>query len=281
MTKPHRIDAALQWGNAQLTDSASPALDARVLLCHALAKPLSYLYTWPDKEISSAQLATYKTYIAERQQGRPIAHITGSRDFWSLTLQTSPTTLIPRPETELLVEAALARLPDGACGVCDLGTGTGAVALAIASERPDVTVLGCDVVPEAVALAKRNAKRNGLPNTHFIASHWFDDIEGRFSVIVSNPPYVESDSHYLNEGDVRFEPASALTSGKDGLDAIRHIISSAPPFLKSPGYLLLEHGYQQAEKVRELLHERGFTEVETIQDLAGLDRVTLGKMHFA
>lgn len=272
-----RIDGALRWGTERLAGTESPDIDARVLLCHVLSEPASYLYTWPERELTARQWITFQSHIASREQGTPVAHITGTREFWSLALETTADTLIPRPDTELLVEATLARLPDGACGVCDLGTGTGAVALAIASERAEVTVIGADVVPQAVALARRNAKRNDILNTHFVESHWFDAIEGRFSAIVSNPPYVETDSPYLHEGDVRFEPASALTSGKDGLDDIRVIIKNAPPFLKPGGYLLLEHGHLQAIPVRTLMKQRGFSDVETLQDLAGNDRVTLGR----
>lgn len=272
-----RIDDALRWGQERLAGTESPDIDTRVLLCHVLSKPASYLYTWPEKQLTAAQWDAFQSHITSRQQGTPVAHITGIREFWSLTLESTADTLIPRPDTELLVEATLARLPDGACGVCDLGTGTGAVALAIASERSDVTVVGADLVPQAVTLAKRNAKRNGILNTHFLQSHWFDGIEGRFSAIVSNPPYVEADSPYLLEGDVRFEPASALTSGKDGLDDIRCIIENAPPFLKPDGYLLLEHGHEQAVPVQTLMIQRGFSDVETLQDLAGNDRVTLGR----
>ena len=271
-----RIDDALRWASERLAGSESPDIDTRVLLCHALSKPVSYLYTWPERQLTASQWAAFQSYVTRREQGTPVAHITGFREFWSLRLETTADTLIPRPETELLVEATLARLPEGACGVCDLGTGTGAVALAIARERPDVTVVGADVVPQAVALAKRNAEGNGILNTHFVESHWFDAVEGRFSAIVSNPPYVETDSPYLSEGDVRFEPASALTSGKDGLDDIRYIVENAPPFLKPGGYLLLEHGHEQAVPVQRLMTQRGFSSVATLRDLAGNDRVTLG-----
>ncbi len=275
MTK--RVDDALRWGIEQLAGAESPDVDARVLLCHVLKKPASYVYTWPEHTLDAQQWRHYQRVIQSRATGKPVAHITGVREFWSLELESTSDTLIPRPETELLVEATLARLPEGACAVCDLGCGTGAIALAIASERPEATVVGADVVSEAVALARRNAKRNDILNTHFLKSHWFDAIEGRFSAIVSNPPYVESDSPYLSQGDVRFEPASALTSGPDGLNDIRYLIENAPPFLKPDGYLLLEHGHGQAEAIRTLMAKRGYSEIETLKDLAGHDRVTLGR----
>lgn len=273
-----RVNEALRWGASQLPDSDSAKADARVLLCFVLQKGQSYLYTWPDAELDSHQQARFEALIKRRVAGHPVAYLTGYRDFWSLTLQTSPATLIPRPETECLVEAALSRLPQSPARLCDLGTGTGAVALAIASERPDMSVTGVDVIDEAVALAALNAKRNDINNAVFLKSHWFDEVEGLFNMIVSNPPYVEADSDYLGQGDVRFEPATALTSGQDGLNDIRLIIARAPHYLNDGGWLLLEHGYNQAAAVQRLMRDHGFSHIETIQDLAGIDRVTLG-MH--
>ncbi|MBD3584968.1 peptide chain release factor N(5)-glutamine methyltransferase [Salinimonas sp. HHU 13199] len=273
-----QITEALKWAVSQLSDSDSAGIDARILLCTVIDKPQTYLFTWPEHELSANEKARFEALVRQRADGQPVAYLTGTRAFWSLTLHVSPTTLIPRPETELLVEQALARLPVGQARVCDLGTGTGAIALAIASERPDVAVTGVDRVADAVELARRNARYNHIENAVFAHSHWFDSLTGQtFSMIVSNPPYVEQNSHYLAEGDVRFEPASALTAGADGLDDIRYIIAQAPAHLKSDGWLLLEHGYNQAQSVQALLQQQGFHDITTVNDLAGQPRVTLGR----
>lgn len=273
-----QIADALKWASTELSHSDSAAIDARILLCATLEKPQSYLFTWPERVLSDNEAVRFQALIKQRAEGQPVAYLVGAREFWSLSLKVSPTTLIPRPETELLVEQALARLPVGEASVCDLGTGTGAIALAIACERPDVNVTGVDKIADAVLLARENAGRNHIPNAIFLQSHWFESLAGQtFSMIVSNPPYVEQDSHYLNEGDVRFEPSSALTAGTDGLDDIRYIISQAPQYLTENGWLLLEHGFNQAKPVQALLNQQGFTQVTTINDLAGQPRVTLGQ----
>ena len=276
------IQQALSWGTATLTsalpENDASALDARVLLASALQRTVTYLYTWPDKAIGSTELHRYQRYIAQRGQGTPVAYITGQRDFWSLSLQVSPATLIPRPDTETLVEQALLRLPTGPATICDLGTGTGAVALAIASERPDCQILAIDVVAEAVELASSNAQANNLTNVTVLQSSWFANIQGQqFDMLVSNPPYVENLSPYLKQGDVRFEPASALTAGSDGLDDIRYIVQHAGNYLTAQGWLLLEHGYTQGPAVRTLLQEAGFIEVSTVNDLSGQPRISGGQ----
>ncbi|RDV27573.1 peptide chain release factor N(5)-glutamine methyltransferase [Alteromonas aestuariivivens] len=272
-----RIDQALAWACDQLSGGESPQVDARIMLASVLEQSQTYLFTWPDKILSAAQLECFQKNVERRLAGEPVAYITGTQGFWSLNLKVSTATLIPRPETELLVELALAlNLPTGA-DICDLGTGTGAIALAIASERPDCNLIGVDVVEEAVQLAMLNARLNGISNARFLHSHWFSALEGlKFDLLVSNPPYVESGSEYLSQGDVRFEPASALTSGKDGMDDIRHIVSQAVAFLKPRGWLLIEHGYAQGAAIRAELAQGGFEKIETRQDLNGLDRVTLG-----
>lgn len=276
------IQQALSWGTATLTsalpENDASALDARVLLASALQRTVTYLYTWPDKAIGSTELHRYQRYIAQRGQGTPVAYITGQRDFWSLSLQVSPATLIPRPDTETLVEQALLRLPTGPATICDLGTGTGAVALAIASERPDCQILAIDVVAEAVELASSNAQANNLTNVTVLQSSWFANIQGQqFDMLVSNPPYVENLSPYLKQGDVRFEPASALTAGSDGLDDIRYIVQHAGNYLTAQGWLLLEHGYTQGPAVRTLLQEAGFIQVTTVSDLSGQPRISGGQ----
>ncbi len=261
-----------------LPDSATPVLDAQLLLAHALGKPRSYLSTWPEREPDSAQLAAYEQLMARRRQGEPVAYLLGQQGFWSLDLQVSPATLIPRPDTERLVELALELGPSGSAQVLDMGTGTGAIALALANERRDWQLLGCDRVAEAVALAERNRLQHGLGNARFVVSDWFAALPSmRFDLIVSNPPYIATTDPHLQQGDVRFEPASALVSGADGLDAIRHIIEQAPGWLLPKAWLLIEHGWQQSAAVCQLLQQRGFVETQSWQDLGGQLRVSGGQ----
>jgi len=263
---------------AQLPDSPSARLDAELLLAAALGKPRSFLRTWPERVVSREAHDLYDRYLARRVAGEPVAYILGRQGFWSLDLEVAPHTLIPRPDTELLVETALALLPASPSRVLDLGTGTGAIALALACERLSWQVLGVDRIPEAVALAERNRERLRLGNVAFRASHWFSAVEGeRFSLIVSNPPYIPSTDPHLKQGDVRFEPSSALVSGQDGLDDIRLIIDQAPNHLESGGWLMLEHGFDQPDAVRDLLLSRGFSAVESRRDLGGHERISLGR----
>lgn len=264
--------------SAELPDSPSPRLDAELLLAHALGQSRSYLRTWPEREPSAAQCAAFAALLARRRTGEPVAYLLGRQGFWSLDLEVAPHTLIPRPDTELLVETALALGPGGPARVLDLGTGTGAIALALACERPAWQVLGVDRVSEAVQLAERNRARLGLGNARFVESVWFSTLGGeRFALIVGNPPYIAADDRHLSEGDVRFEPASALVAGEDGLDDIRRIVAEAPEHLEAGGWLLLEHGYDQAEAVRALFAARGFAAVESRRDLGGHQRITLGQ----
>lgn len=262
----------------ELSDSPTPRLDAELLLAHALGKSRSYLHTWPERELDAPQLERYQAALARRQAGEPVAYILGQQGFWSLELEVASHTLIPRPDTELLVETVLALLPARPAALLDLGTGTGAIALALASERPAWQITGVDRVPEAVALAERNRTRLKLSNASFVASHWFSALDGqRYQLIVSNPPYIAADDRHLAEGDVRFEPSSALVAGADGLDDIRLIIQQAPGYLETGGWLLLEHGFDQAAAVRELLSARGFVTVESRRDLGGHERISLGQ----
>ncbi|TLP70733.1 peptide chain release factor N(5)-glutamine methyltransferase [Pseudomonas nitroreducens] len=263
---------------AQLPDSPSARLDAELLLAAALGKPRSFLRTWPERVVSREAHDLYDRYLARRVAGEPVAYILGRQGFWSLDLEVAPHTLIPRPDTELLVETALALLPASPSRVLDLGTGTGAIALALACERLSWQVLGVDRIPEAVALAERNRERLRLANVAFRASHWFSTVEGeRFALIVSNPPYIPSTDPHLKQGDVRFEPSSALVSGQDGLDDIRLIIDQAPNHLEDGGWLMLEHGFDQPDAVRDLLLSRGFSAVESRRDLGGHERISLGR----
>lgn len=264
--------------HAELPDSPTPRLDAELLLAHALGKSRSYLHTWPERELEAEQLERYQAAIVRRQAGEPVAYILGQQGFWSLELEVASHTLIPRPDTELLVETVLALLPATPAALLDLGTGTGAIALALASERPAWRITGVDRVPEAVALAERNGARLKLANASFVESHWFSALAGqRYQLIVSNPPYIAAADRHLSEGDVRFEPSSALVAGADGLDDIRLIIQQAPDYLQAGGWLLLEHGFDQAAAVRELLSARGFSAVESRRDLGGHERISLGR----
>ncbi|MFQ1686557.1 peptide chain release factor N(5)-glutamine methyltransferase [Aeromonas veronii] len=265
-----------------LAEGESPRADADVLLCHLLGCRRSYLMTWPERELDAAQQATLQGWLARRLNGEPIAHLVGEREFWSLPLKVSPATLIPRPDTEVLVEQALTRIPQGPCAVLDLGTGTGAIALALKSERPEVDVWAVDRMADAAALARENSAALGLP-IEVRDGSWFEplgepdhDETPRFAVIVSNPPYIDGADPHLEQGDVRFEPRSALVADDAGLADIRHIVAHAPAYLLTDGWLLLEHGWDQGEAVRQLLRDGGYREVATVRDYGDNDRVTLG-----
>ena len=258
----------------------SPARDAEILLCHCLGKTRSWLYAWPESVLTADQLASFEALLSRRRDGEPVAYLTGRREFWSLDLKVDNSTLIPRPETETLVEWALSLSLPADARVLDLGTGTGAIALALASERPGWRLSGLDISAEAVALATANARENGLERVSFTASNWFAAVSGQqFHLLVSNPPYIEANDPHLRQGDVRFEPATALVSGEDGLADIRQLIASAPGYLVDGGWLLLEHGYDQGAAVGALLQGRGFSEVASQSDLAGHSRITGGQWH--
>ncbi|MFR0714678.1 peptide chain release factor N(5)-glutamine methyltransferase [Enterobacterales bacterium BD_CKDN230030183-1A_HGKHYDSX7] len=265
--------------NAQLPDSPTERLDAELLLAAAIGKSRAFLHTWPERIVSREAAETFAGYLQRRRAGEPVAYILGQQGFWKLDLEVAPHTLIPRPDTELLVEAALELQPATAAKVLDLGTGTGAIALALAHDRPAWQVTAVDRVDAAVALAERNRQRLGLDNVQVGASHWFDALVGqRFDLIVSNPPYIAAEDPHLVADDVRFEPSSALVAGPDGLDDLRLIVAQAPGHLLPGGRLLLEHGYDQAEAVRQLLTAHGFVEVVSRRDLGGHERITLGRL---
>jgi release factor glutamine methyltransferase len=255
----------------------SPRLDAEILLCHTLDKPRSWLYTWPEAVPTDPELERYTSLLQQRRDGQPIAYLIGSREFWSLNLAVNEHTLIPRPETEVLVEWALQlSLAENAL-VLDLGTGSGAVALALATERSGWNIVAIDVSESALAVAEANRRALGLDNVSCRHSDWFGALQQlRFDLVVSNPPYVEVGDAHAGEGDLRFEPASALLSGADGLDDIRQLIKTAPGHMKPGAGLLLEHGYQQGQKVREILSSAGYTGVVTRRDVQGHERVTGG-----
>lgn len=259
--------------------SDSARLDAELLLSHMLERPRSYLYTWPERELAETERQALEALVERRLAGEPIAHILGKREFWSLELAVSADTLIPRPETELLVEAALARIPEQAAwSIADLGTGSGAIALAIASERPRCHVIAVERSEGALAMARENVRRLGLGNVELLEGDWFAPLVGRrCEMILSNPPYIPEADPHLGQGDVRFEPLSALVAGADGLTDIRHIIAAAGDFLQDPGWLLLEHGFDQGEAVTGLLRKAGFVEVADLTDLQGHGRIAIGR----
>ena len=261
-----RLDAVLRHACERI----EPA-EARLLLAHELGKPVAWLYAHADDGIDDSAVQDFTVLVELRAAGEPVAYLTGRRGFWTLELEVNADTLIPRPETELLVELALSRLPAGmSVLVADLGTGSGAIALAIAKERPQAKVIATDASEGALAVALRNASLNRVANVEFRHGSWFAPLVGeRFELIASNPPYIAEGDPHLQQGDLRFEPATALSSGRDGLDDIREIVAG--------GWLLLEHGFDQGALIRSLLETVGFVEVTTEVDLEGRDRVTLGR----
>ncbi|MCF6193941.1 MAG: peptide chain release factor N(5)-glutamine methyltransferase, partial [Kangiellaceae bacterium] len=252
-------------------------VDSRYIVSHVLEKNFTWLKTWHDSILSNDQQVLLGALVERRKSGEPIAYITGEKDFWTLALEVNPSTLIPRPETELLVETALEFLANKSrAKILDLGTGTGAIALAIASERNNDVIIASDYVVEAVQLAQRNAVKNKIENVTFIQSDWFSNVkEAEFDLIVSNPPYVEENDPHLNQSDLRFEPNSALIAADNGFADIKTIIHEAKNHLVKNGVLLMEHGFEQGERVRSLLSEAAYGEIKTLADHSGLDRVTI------
>lgn len=258
-------------------------IDARLLLQHILNVNHAWLIAHADDTLAPEQHAAFETLFQRRLNGEPIAYILGAREFYGLHLKVTPDTLIPRSDTETLVDAALSKIPQNATPsdlplhVLDLGTGTGAIALAIAKYRPKTQVTAVDASESALKIAQENAELLGITNITFVQSNWFAELNNQtFDFIVSNPPYIEENDPHLNQGDLRFEPCTALASGIDGLDDIRMIIKHAPNHLNAHGWLMLEHGYNQAQSVANLLLQAEFTQIEHVQDLAGVQRVTLG-----
>lgn len=301
MPNSQSIKATLLSASAQL-NTEDAGYEAQLLLQHVLSVNRAWLIAHENDALQPNIHAVFEVLLNRRLNGEPMAYILGSREFYGLDLIVTPDTLIPRPDTETLVEAALGKIPpsditqnlpsrgrsesvltsgldfDGNISMLDLGTGSGAIALAIAKSRPQVSITAVDASSAAIAIAKKNAQNLNISNVQFVLSNWFNDItHEKFDVIVSNPPYIEQNDMHLSQGDLRFEPQSALASGVDGLDDIRRIISHCLVYLKPQGWLMLEHGYNQAEQVADLMAETGLTNVETIRDLGGNDRVTIGK----
>ncbi|PKO45235.1 MAG: peptide chain release factor N(5)-glutamine methyltransferase [Betaproteobacteria bacterium HGW-Betaproteobacteria-22] len=306
------IKEALLAAQAMLSDTheASEAkLEAQLLLQHVLNVNRAWLITHESDALQTNTHAAFESLLNRRLTGEPIAHILGYREFFGFKLKVTPDTLIPRPDTETLVETALSKIPknttpapfqrtsgssdfqqyqdkmfdseprrDDSFDILDLGTGSGAIAIAIAKHAPYVEVTAADASTAALAIAKENAAALQISNVQFLSSNWFSSLKGtRFDIIVSNPPYIEQDDTHLSQGDLRFEPMSALASGADGLDDIRHIITTCIIHLKPQSWLMLEHGYNQAERVADLMANAGLVDIETIHDLGGNDRVTIGK----
>ncbi|MDD5471783.1 MAG: peptide chain release factor N(5)-glutamine methyltransferase [Sideroxydans sp.] len=253
--------------------------EVQTLLQAALRVNRAYLLAHPEHVLTEQEFFRYQTSLQRRLQGEPLAYILGEREFFGLNFKVTPATLIPRPDTELLVEQALARIPSHGARVLDLGTGSGAIALSIAHARPDVEMTAVDASEAALAVAQENARRLGIRNAGFVLSDWFSALAGlHFDLIVSNPPYIAEQDIHLGQGDLRFEPASALAAGVDGLDDIRRIIAGAVSHLTGSGWLLLEHGYDQAARVRAFLRQAGFDNVISNNDLAGIERVSGGRL---
>jgi len=266
-------------GDDLAATSDTPRLDAELLLAFVLQVPRSYLFAHPEERPGKEAFAIFRDLVSRRKAGEPVAYITGLREFWSLDLVVNRHTLIPRPDTETLVATAL-DLITGCCEphIADLGTGSGAIALALARERPDADIVATDASEEAIALARFNCGRLGLGNVDFICGDWFAAVPGgKFDLVVSNPPYVAVDDPHLLNADIRYEPINALAAGRDGLDSIRHIVATAPSYLRPGGWLVIEHGDRQGESVRTLLAAAGFEQVATVKDFASRDRVGCGR----
>lgn len=269
----------LRQAAAQLIDSESPRRDAEILLGLVTGKARTFILAFGETVLTPAQLDELNALLARRAAGEPVAYLTGEREFWSLPLRVSPATLIPRPDTECVVAQALALLPATPCHILDLGTGTGAIALALASERPDCQVLAVDKVSEAVELARRNARRLAITNIAIKQSDWFSALAGqRFALIVSNPPYVDRQDAHLKQGDVRFEPLSALVAPDAGFADLNILIGEARAYLEPGGWLVLEHGWQQGEAVRARFTQTGYSAVATGLDYGGNERLTVGQI---
>jgi len=274
-----QIVDAVKHAQQQLVGSDSARIDTELLLCSVLKCERSHLYTYPEQNLSSAELNSFNDLIEQRNIGHPIAHLIQKKEFWSLELQVTTETLIPRPETEILVEAALNIIPnESSFSILELGTGTGAISIAIASDRKLANITATDIKERALIVAKVNTEAHQLNNINFQNANWFDiNNISTYDLIISNPPYISIGDPHLKQGDIRFEPESALISGEEGLDDLYIIIAGAKNYLNKNGWLLLEHGYQQGKTVRQLLKENNFSTISTIKDYSNLDRVSIGQ----
>lgn len=274
------LDDLMVWGYAQLADAgldADPRLDADVIMSELLQKDRSYLFAHPETILHFETVQRFQKQIKQRKKGEPVAYVTGLRYFWDMKLHISQQTLIPRPETEHLVELAL-KLDKGATfHVLDLGTGSGAIALALGKSCSHWQITACDKYETSIEIAQLNAEIHNINNVQFIQSDWFENIQGRFDLIVSNPPYVAQKDPHLKQGDVRFEPKRALASGSDGLKDIRQIIAQAKDYLVPGGHLYFEHGAEQKADCQAILADNNYQAIFTLQDLAGLDRISGGR----
>ena len=274
-----QIANAIKYAQQQFVKSDSARLDAEVLICSVLKCERIHLYTYPEKRLSNTDLSSFKKLIKLRIEGHPIAHLIQKREFWSLDLKVTIDTLIPRPETEILVEAALDLIPkELPHSILELGTGTGAISIAIASSRNLARITATDIKKAALDVAISNAKSYQLSNINFENANWFDmkDIS-TYDLIISNPPYICIDDPHLGQGDVRFEPESALVSGKEGLDDLRIIITGAKNYLNNNGWLLVEHGHQQGKTIKQLLKNNNYSTISTLKDYSNLDRIGIGQ----
>lgn len=275
---PRSFAALLAEAGQTLGGAGEARLEAELMLAHACDCPRTLFRTWPEKTPTAAQLALFNAYLGQRQNGEPLAYILGERGFWTLNLEIVPGVLIPRSDTERLVESVLAAHGPEALILADLGTGSGAIALSLASERPHWTVLACDTSPAALACAQRNRRSCGLDNVRVVESDWCAALQsGVVDVIVSNPPYIADGDPHLEQGDLPAEPREALAAGPDGLRDIRRIVDEARRPLRAGGCLYLEHGFDQGESVRAILAAQGYIDIRTEQDLAGHERVTLAR----
>jgi len=274
------LNDAIVAATAQLKNaSPTPALDAQVLLAHSLGQDRTYLIAHAKDTLDTETSRRFEQLVAQRINGIPVAYLTGEQEFWSLPFRVTADTLIPRPETELLVELALEKIPNKQKFlIADIGTGSGAIAIAIANERKGSSVIASDRSAKAIAVARQNANRLGIDNVEFVQGETFDPLaDKKFNLVVSNPPYVPESDPHLAQGDVRFEPRSALAAGPEGLDVIRQIVEQAKNHLVPQGWLMIEHGYDQESAVEELFERAGFEEIECYRDLAGQPRVTIGQ----
>lgn len=273
---PRTILHLIKEGENTLCGNDVPRMEAEMLLAHTLGKERSYLRAWPEQVVPPEHMNQYRHHLGRRRQGHPIAYLTGRQEFWSLELAVNEHTLIPRPETELLVEHALENIPlDQHLDIADLGTGSGAIALAIAKERPRCRIHASDVSQDTLTVAENNARRHQLNNVRFYQGHWFDAFDQqRFHMVLSNPPYIAEHDVHLTQGDLRYEPRTALTCGLSGLEAIIQIVKSAKLFMHPNAWLYLEHGYQQADEIRKILIDQSYAAVKTLRDLNRHERVT-------